>query len=422
MEGDPRSASLFFEIGGGPLGPDTSFASVSGYGATPEVAVVEGACRWTCMLRSLLQAAFDATCPDEIMVDREVLVHGRLYRLHAAALDRVMYFEDVPPEAEQARAVVVGRTLVGGTGWLVDRLVDRDVLPPLASNRAALISTFSSRMGDRAIREVKVRGADWAPGADAISLEGEAPADRSLMLRELAVLVPCGDVALDRPTVERSLAAMADRTRPHEAAGWRGWRAHRGRLGDALTPEELATVEERVGRLPDGFRRFLLDVAGPGAGPGYGLLRPTLGPDGILLALAGCGVGWVLRLDEPHRGTVWIDARGCDDTWREVAPDVDTWYADWLDAAFGSQTPWTQWDQRACACSSILAQAIDAAPPEQRAAGRLKDGEGMSMTLRSGGGLVPQGDILDPSHACAALLDAWGIPDSAYATGASGAS
>jgi hypothetical protein len=29
--------SLFFEIGGGPFGPETSFASVSGYGATPEL-------------------------------------------------------------------------------------------------------------------------------------------------------------------------------------------------------------------------------------------------------------------------------------------------------------------------------------------------------------------------------------------------
>jgi hypothetical protein len=419
-DGDLRSASLFFEIGGGPFGPDTSFASVSGYGATPEVAVVEGACRWTCMLRSLLQAAFEGTRPDELMVDREVLVQGRPYRLHAAALDRVMYFEGVPPEAEQARDVAVGRSLVGGTGWLVDRLVDGDVLPPLASSRAALISAFSSRMGDGAIREVKVRGADWAPGADAVALDGEAPGNRSVMLRELAVLVPCGDVALDRPTVERSLAAMAHLTRPHEAAGWRGWRAHGGRLGDALTPEELATVEARVGRLPDGFRRFLLDVAGPGAGPGYGLLRPTPVPDGILLALAGCGVGWVLRLDEPHRGTVWIDARGCDDTWREVAPDVATWYADWLDAAFGSQTPWTPWDARACACTKILGQAIERASAGERAAGRLEDGEATSITIRSGGGLVPQDDILDPSHACAALLDAWGIPDSAYATGPSG--
>ena len=46
--GGITSAALFFSLRGGELGDAPIFASISGYGATAEAAIVGGACNWAC--------------------------------------------------------------------------------------------------------------------------------------------------------------------------------------------------------------------------------------------------------------------------------------------------------------------------------------------------------------------------------------
>src|SRR5690606_29923113 len=115
-------------------------------------------------------------------------------------------------------------------------------------------------------------------------------------------------------------------------------------LGPVLGDAELAAVEAGTGPLPDEARWFLTHVAGPGAGPGYGLLPPRRVGDVVPLAHAGCGNAWVLRLDGPDRGTVWMDARASDEGTRKVADSVGAWFTAWLDGAARSVGPWQQYD------------------------------------------------------------------------------
>src|SRR6185295_13061790 len=123
----------------------------------------------------------------------------------------------------------------------------------------------------------------------------------------------------------------------------------------------VADIETTVGALPPDYRRFLIEVAAAGAGPGYGLLAPTGeaqqrlaegtfsfrdgasptdGPAGVLaLAHAGCGVMWFLVLGGPHRGEVWCDARSSDGKVRRVAGSFTEWYRDWLGSAVDQRGP-----------------------------------------------------------------------------------
>src|SRR5262245_52004495 len=54
--GTYKSASLFFNLSGGALGPSPIFASISGYDESPERAIIVGGCNWACSFGPVLQA------------------------------------------------------------------------------------------------------------------------------------------------------------------------------------------------------------------------------------------------------------------------------------------------------------------------------------------------------------------------------
>ncbi|MGW0697968.1 SMI1/KNR4 family protein [Streptomyces sp. NPDC002867] len=60
-----------------------------------------------------------------------------------------------------------------------------------------------------------------------------------------------------------------------------GFHGHEFRLEDPLAPEELASLEARLGvRLPEDYREFLLRVGAGGAGPAYGVFPVQRGEEG----------------------------------------------------------------------------------------------------------------------------------------------
>ena len=428
MWGPFQTASLYFDVSGGRLGPETAFASISGYagdasGREADIAraVVEGACLWTCTLRSVARSAFTSEAPDPTAAVRDVTIHGRRFRLHVDRIDRFFTLgnEAAAPESDLFEDV---RRRVSRSGWLLEAAAEQGTLPPLVSDQAALVSAFSSYAdGGSPTVEVKLRGADWLPSLDGLRIPDVGKPDVLVSLRELGILVPVEPAALDRATVERSLEAIAKHRSDtfFQPAGWRGWRTHGGRLGEPLTPEELSTIEAETGPLPADYRAFLTDVAGSGAGPGYGLLACRLVDGVVPVAHAGCGVWWVLRLDGNARGEIWIDGRGCDGTYRRIAPSFRDWYAEWLDASFGSANPWTQWDSMQCACANALAKAVDGASLAERSERRLAKSI-TRMTVTTEGPFMPAGTVVDPTHACVALFASWGIDEAVFAPGVQG--
>jgi hypothetical protein len=83
------SASLFFYLVGGKLGPTPVFASISGYADSPEAAIVSGGCNWACAFGTVLLAAL--ADEEQPKVDRfEATIHGQRFRLFVDGLDRVL--------------------------------------------------------------------------------------------------------------------------------------------------------------------------------------------------------------------------------------------------------------------------------------------------------------------------------------------
>lgn len=258
-------------------------------------------------------------------------------------------------------------------------------------------------------------------------------------MRELVVLRPIdARTAITAPDLEVTMEGL----RTHEGAAaisWRGWRKHRGSLGKPLEGHELAALEETC-VLPDDYRRFLTDVAGSGAGPGYGLLSP-LGaaqaalargsfswnheqqapPDTggvIALAHAGCSVMWLLVVEGVHRGEVWLDARGSDRGVRRVAPTFHDWDAAWLDAAVRDAAPWTQWDASCCSTPHAFSSYLDENPPTDD--GPPLTGKLNPAALRISGlgeTYFERGAPLDPCHACVLLAEHLGADDEVFAPG-----
>lgn len=149
-----------------------------------------------------------------------------------------------------------------------------------------------------------------------------------------------------------------------------------------LDDAQLAAVQAGTGPLPDDVRRFLTQVAGLGAGPGYGLLPLRRAGDVVPLAHAGCGNAWVLVLEGELRGTVWIDASGSAGSNRQVASSFTEWFTGWLDAAVRDGGSWHQYDVRGCATVSLMSKlwtsraehAASAGEPEPRSLAGLPDG------------------------------------------------
>jgi hypothetical protein len=280
--GGQQAASLFLRLSGGALGPAPIFASVTGYEKDPVAAIVAGACNWSCTFGPVLTAALAGGTHPEIE-ELETTLDGRRFRVLFSGLDRAMNGDDDPV------ALIRGaRTRAGGRPWLTPAVLDAGRLPLLTAPGPSLLSVFVFEGPPGRTVEVKLNGANWGPSC----VQGEpvpgAPSGAMVLLRELAVLVPLDPVlTMTREAVQRTLDGLADRLEPSQAAGWPGWDAHGGRLGDPLPDPAIAALQSQTGPLPPDYRRFLTQVAGPGAGPGYGLLPPVRRDDAIPLAHAG---------------------------------------------------------------------------------------------------------------------------------------
>ncbi|MEJ2578676.1 MAG: hypothetical protein P8Z68_06205 [Kineosporiaceae bacterium] len=401
---------LYLTVYGGPFGDEPSFTSISGYHDTPAGAVVEGGCVWTRTLLDLLAEAgalAQEVSPDQNMTTRAARIGGRLYRVHSSTIDRVISFDD----GDSAKRIRDARRRVGGDRTLTTAVLNTDTLPVHASDTALLLSAFGMFITDVVTPEVKVHGGDWPPSWTAISEIGPEPPGAATLLRELAVAVPVEPARWERDALTATLELIGDhRTETHQAAGWRGWWRHEGKLRTPLTDTELRSTGLDPARLPADYHHFITEV-GWGAGPGYGLVRPVPHGDGILLAHGGDGIWWLLTSDG-----VWVDAAGSDGTITRTHETFSAWYASWLDNAVAGGRPWLHWDHSACAGISVLSQILDQESAEGRntrsLAGRLAPG---SVTLRSGGGLIPEGEPIDPCHGCLTVYADFGLGDEVFA-------
>lgn len=433
--GPMRSVTLLFWFTGGPWPDREVFASASGYGPTVQEAVTTGACNWACTAAPVLRAAFGGTpLEGEQVHPIDAVVDGVPARLLVEAIDRTFTRPGVEVPTDFIASI---RTkLAGPAGVLAPRLVDADVLPILPA-RPTFLSVFVGENPDQRILEIKIDGADWPLGAHAYTgplteVQGMA------LLREVAMLVPAGATPITRVSLERTLDGLAmaigDRQRP--AVAWRGWAAHGGLLDPPMTADDLAELEDAIGPLPADYRAFLAEVGECGAGPGYGLLSPDHSAQvrlaqghfpytervetatqavagALVLGHAGCGVIWLLVLNGPSAGEVWVDAGGSSGGVYPIAPNFEVWYRAWLDNAVGSVGPFLQWDANACAPSAAIRQRLEQhdGPPETALAGA-------SLGLRAGGGLhFHAEDAIDPCEACFANLCRFGMVPGDIGTG-----
>ncbi|MDQ1289357.1 MAG: hypothetical protein QG622_2923 [Actinomycetota bacterium] len=439
--GELRSASLFFRISGGPFGREPVFASISGYEKTTDGAIVNGGYAWASTFGPVLAASVTGTRlpADAGTDDVAITLDGRRFRMVVGGVDRAFLYPPgtYPPGTyppgpgltdDPAQHITEARERLAGQGWLTSQVLSSGLLPLLPERETTVISVFRSETPARGLAEVKVNGADWEPLCGDVPRAGppDAGGDRAggspamaVLLRELAVLTPLEPApSLRRSAVRRTLDGLALRRSPRQTAGWPGWAAHEGRLGEVLTPDEVRRVQSGTGTLPPDYIHFLACVAGPGAGPGYGLVPPERRGDVIPLAHAGCGIAWVLRLDADAYGTVWVDARGADGAYAQVAASFTAWYTTWLDASVRDLGPWIWWDVRRCATTGALSQVLTDLEHERP----LTPGEpvnlaGTRIALVNGTGYLPAGSAGDPCHGCVNLTAQFDLPPDVFAPG-----
>ncbi|MBO0900873.1 SMI1/KNR4 family protein [Cellulomonas sp. zg-ZUI199] len=416
--GRQRQAACFFQLSGGRLGSTPVFTSVPGYGPSEEEAVAQGGHSLAGLVSALLGAiAGREPSAAHPVVRCQVVLDGRRFGLVVAGLDR----GPAGPDA----VVRLGefREALGGTPFLLPPLIgDVGCLPLLQGDDAALVSLFVAQWPSSRTVELKVHGADWTTTGLLDDPVGLASGDDAALLRELAMLVPLDPPApVTREAVQRTLDGLAERRTPRQAAGWQGWTVHGGRLGPVLDHEQLAAVEAGTGPLPNDVRDFLLRVAGPGAGPGYGLLPLRRAGDVVPLAHAGCGNAWVLALEGQRRGTVWLDASGSAGETTQVASSFTEWFTDWLDAAVRDTGPWLQYDVRGCSPVSAMSRALTARSDHAAAAG---EPEPTSLVGMPDGAICTVGEAtylphgpMDPCHGCVSLAGSLGLAPTVFAPG-----
>ena len=362
----------------------------SGYGATVDEAIVTGACHWTCALRAALagEESFETT------------LDGRRFHVGIDGYDRTMSTGPIDDDdTADARA-----RLGAGDGWLTEHVLASGMLPLLTG--PTLLSVFVAAAPERMV-EVKVNGRDWPPSLGVFDGCEPEPEGVVSLLREIAVITPLEPFAgFGTDSLQRTLNGIATDPEPERAAGWQGWAAHGGALGPVWTGDATA--------LPEDYRYFLTRVAGPGAGPGYGLLPPQVVDGVIPLAHAGCGVTWVLR-----DGEVWVDAAGSDQTYARVASSFTDWYLAWLDHAVRGAGPWLHWDNAACATTSVLNQMIEGLEQEGESVDVLPERLDRHGIALAGGGNYQDSGPLDPCHGCVALAARLGLRPDVFAPGAS---
>ncbi len=248
---------------------------------------------------------------------------------------------------------------------------------------------------------------------------------------------------LERERVTRTLEGLRllPKPRGRRAVEWNGWRSHDGWLAPPMDGGIVRALEADLGPLPDEYRSFLLTVGAWGAGPGFGLVRPTapthkryaagaMGwidgesseaePRGVLpLAHAGCGVVWVLVLEGEHRGEVWVDAAGSDGNARRVAGTFDEWYRSWLESAVRDESPWCQWDRSGCSTPRAISELLRSLESKGMTDAETRaELAGCTMASASiGDRYFDHGAILDPCHSCVLLAARFGMGERAFARG-----
>lgn len=414
--GNLLQAACFFRLSGGRLGSAPVFTSVPGYGPTVEQAVAQGGHGLAVFMSTLLGAADGQELPDGDVERREVVLDGRRYLLAVVGRDQVWAGPDQQPEVRELREAL------GGTPWFVPGVVGSGRLPLLTGDDATLVSFFVSRWPSSRTVELKVHGVDWpTTGLLDVGFE-DLPGPPVAMMRELAMLVPLDPAPpLTREGVQRTLDGLAERREPRQVAGWQGWAAHGGVLGPVLDDAQLAQVEADTGPLPDDLRRFVTQVAGPGAGPGYGLLPLRRVGDRLPLAHAGCGNTWVLVLEGEERGTVRIDASGSGAQEHQVASSFGEWFTDWLEASLRDADPWVQYDIRGCASVAAMSRVLTSREEHAATTGELVPRllEGLpdgAFCMVGETTYLPHGP-LDPCHGCVALAASLGVAPTVFAPG-----
>jgi hypothetical protein len=423
-------AALFFHVRSGRVGGAPVFASVSGYAASAEAAIIEGACQWTCAFGPVLRSGLAGE--DISDVPRfEVVVDEQRFRVFVDAFDRALLFE--PGDATER--IAAARARFCPESWLVRAVLESGRAPLLHSEKPTVVSVFVADGRDSRTVEVKVNGCDWRGMEPIFEAVAQERPGAFAMLRELAVVVPIApSPGLARTAIARTLEGLTEK---REVVAWPGWSHHEGRLEAPLSGEQLATLEARVGKLPAEYRAFVTEVAASGAGPGYGLMspmgelhsrcakgafawedesKPTSGVSGAIpIAHAGCGVMWLLVIAGPHAGEVWLDARSSDGSVRRAAASFSAWYRDWLSAAVQDAQPWLQWNPNGCATAGVLSQLLTAMEREGISGDSLaaevpkRFKPGAIMLAATGSDYFADQATLNPCQGCTALASRFGL-------------
>lgn len=186
--GNTKVASLFFELSGGSLDDGGVFASISGYAATPEAAIITGACNWACTFGPVLRAGLAAEEQPEI--DRfEATIADQPFRVFINGIDRAILFDD---SRDVSARISAARTRFAQTHWLARRIIDERGLPPLSTERPTVLGVFLSDAPGKRVLEVKVNGCDLEGLESIFAGVPPEPDGGMTLLRELAVLVPLG--------------------------------------------------------------------------------------------------------------------------------------------------------------------------------------------------------------------------------------
>ena len=427
--GSSVAASLFFWLSGGKLGDTAVFMSCTGYAETAEQAIVYGGCIWTCSMGPVLRAGFaDDIDSTSDMETYEVIVDTQRFRAYQNGFDRAMMFS----EDDSMATIKAARERFSSGTTLTPQVLNAGLLPVLHGARPSVVSVFVSEGMQKRIVEVKVDGYDWQGMERVFAGVPNKTENAMVMMRELTVIVPLDPPPCpSRHVVEQTLQGI------DAAEQWPGWLHHNGKHDEPLSEVDVQTLEKETGALPADYREFLRTVAASGAGPGYGLLAPTAAVQArvrsgtfdwvhgaqkatpargmLVLAMAGCGIAWLLVLHGPHAGEVWVDACGADGDVRRVAPSFSAWYRDWLAASVRNEQRWIHWDGAACATPSVFSQMLD----KQAASGPPND----SLDLQVGAiaisainaDLFDAPTIVDPCASCAYLARHLGVRHDAFA-------
>jgi hypothetical protein len=347
---------LYFRV----LGEGSAAAvrcSVSGYGPTVETAIQEGARMWAGTLEALINSA-NGNPPTSVEVtDESLLIGGRPYRLLSARMNRAMQTSQSKEFPSPDLINRTNRQVVGSTSMAAKLLTNSEHVPRLAWPTMSIITSTVTHAGsDNPKVQISVNGTAQRQYEDHFKAIAET-GGHIVILQELAIVMPMIDAAgiaeglpFERANLQQRLNRLSMYTETGNVAGWNGWRVHRGQLGTCLEPHEID------GRIPSEYGSFLATVAGPGAGPGFGLVYPQVSINRVVLAHAGCGHYWYLSLEPHNFGEVWIDATAAANYVTKVAPDFVSWYAEWLTACETSSLPWVPWEPAVCAGVGLAAE------------------------------------------------------------------